>query len=179
MQLNFQPWQGRSFRLRYESHEQDRYLAFVSGLQRDVREKCGRTNYASVGNGEEYANFRWTIDEHGALKAVGGTGDAQACLAAHRTYVSDCQGRDATFLISTVYPGHENKWQLDRYGDLDKQRYLIVLGNSKCVKDKVNMIGWLANAHINGQPNIMRNDDSGYVYVCDRNRVKQDSMPVW
>ena len=43
-----------------------------------------------------------------------------ACLAAHRTYINDCVGQDGTFVISTVYKGHENNWRLERVGDLDR-----------------------------------------------------------
>jgi len=143
--LSFTPWVGQAFRLRFESpqNEEQFFLGFTTGLKTDVREKCGRTNYASAGSTKAYQDFRWTIDTDGTLKAADGS---SACLAAHRTYVSDCAGRGSTFLISTVYPGHENQWRLERYGDLEHRRFLISLKNSKCVKDNVNMVGWLVNA---------------------------------
>ena len=86
-------------------------------MKRDVREDCGRTYYLSAGSTQEYQDFAWIIDSKGALMAADGSG---ACMAAHRTYISDCHGRENTFLISTRYHGHENKWYLDRVGDMDR-----------------------------------------------------------
>jgi len=139
----------------------------------------------SAGTTAEYEQFRWTIDAQGSLKAADGSG---ASLAAHRTYVSDCIGREATLMISTVYSGHENKWRLERYGDYMHQRYLVALCNSKCVKDSVNMVSWLASARyplpqalqqsMSGK-DMQRNEDSRYVYVCDRKLVPFTEMPVW
>ena len=71
----------------------------------------------------------------GILSAANGS---NVCLAAHRTYINDCLGREATFMISTVYAGHENLWHLQRVGDLDQKRYMLALKNSKCIVDKVN-----------------------------------------
>ena len=83
----------------------------------DMREKCGRTNYISAGSTDQYRQFSWSIDRNGVLKA---TNDSQVCLAAHRTFVNDTLGKDGTFVISTIYKGHENQWRLERVGDLDR-----------------------------------------------------------
>ena len=74
--------------------------------------------------------------------------ESETCIAAHRTYINDCIGRVGTYVISTVYKGHENVWRLERVGDLEHHRYIIVLGNSKCVKDMVNQIGWAITAQL-------------------------------
>ena len=115
--LSFRPWPGRKFRLRFETGSGDPiYLGLVSSRDSDVREKCGRTNYVSAGSGPEFRQFKWTLDDKGALRAADESG---ACLAAHRTYICDCLGSKATRMISTVYPGHENEWRLERFGSLE------------------------------------------------------------
>ena len=112
-----------------------------------MRESCGRTNYVSAGSSEEHKGFAWTINASGALQAhqTGQDGN-KACLAAHRTYINDCLGKGGTYLISTVYPGHENAWTLERIGSFDHMRFMICLKDSKCVKDKVNQVGWAVTA---------------------------------
>ena len=89
----------------------------MKNLSSDVREECGRTYYVSAGSSAAYKNFTWTMDSRGFLTAANGTGGS---LAAHRTYINDCIGKVATYVISTIYPGHENRWRLERFGDLDR-----------------------------------------------------------
>lgn len=150
--LNFRPWQTRRFRLAFEEVAQSGdnatncpqpplYLALVTGQSTDVRESCGRTHYVSCGSSDEYRNFAWTIDAKGALIAADrctGADGARPRLAAHRTYINDCVGKTGTFVISTVYEGHENSWKLERFGDFESHRYMISLADSKCVKDNIN-----------------------------------------
>ena len=91
-------------------------------------------------------------------------------------------GRNCTYIISTVYPGHENLWRLERVGDLERQRYLLVMANSKCVKDGVNQKNWQASVHPplsnpNALSDLYRDESSRYVFICDR-KLNQ-TMPVW
>ena len=89
-------------------------------------------------------------------------------LAAHRTFNNDIVGRVGTFVISTLYKGHENIWRLDRVGDLERHRYIITVRDSKCVKDMVNQIDWAITAQIPHEKcdkTVIRDENSRYVYV--------------
>ena len=143
--LNFSPWKQKKFRLVFEKvgDEGPLYLALMKDRKTDIREDCGRTHYVSAGYSASYKNFSWTIDRDGILMAADGS---NSMLAAHRTFVNDCLGIQGTFVISTNYKGHENLWKLARVGDLHRRRYVLMISNSKCVKDKVNQIGWAITA---------------------------------
>lgn len=92
-------------------------MALVTDKESDKREKCGRTYFISAGSSDHYQQFSWTIEQDGTLKAAN---NSQVCLAAHRTFTNDTLGKDGTFVISTIYKGHENQWKLERVGDLDR-----------------------------------------------------------
>ena len=82
-------------------------MAIVSDMKGDIRESCGRTSYVSAGTSQKHKEFRWKIDANGKLSAASNEQQLLgASLAAHRTYINDCLGLKATFVISTVYQGH-------------------------------------------------------------------------
>ena len=180
--LNFTPWQSKRFRLAYEQADPAAaplYLALVTGQSTDTRESCGRTYYVSAGSSQEHQDFAWTIDANGALAdSQDGPDGSKARLAAHRTYINDCVGKTGTYVISTVFGGHENAWRLERIGDLDHKRYMICLSNSKCVKDNINQVGWAITA---AKPKVAsakaadRDDNSRYVYVSNDHRTNRSA----
>ena len=109
-----------------------------------MRETNKRTHYISAGRGDLYKQFRWAIDSEGRIILAKGPGAKDGkYLAAHRTFIQDCIGPEGTFVISTVFKGHENLWKMQRIGSLNDNRYMIPLGKSKFCKDNVDQEGWV------------------------------------
>ena len=63
-------------------------------------------------------------------------------LAAHRTFQIDIRGLCETYVIVTIFKEHEGFWKLSRIGSLNDKRCLIQITNNRCIKDKVNHLGW-------------------------------------
>jgi hypothetical protein len=71
-------------------------------------------------------------------------------LAAHRTFKIDIRGACETYAIITQFQAHEGLWKLQRVGSLDEKRCIIQMTNNRCVKDKINHIGWSLDLPIPG-----------------------------
>ena len=172
--MNRLPPAENTYHIVFEGDE-SLYLGTTDELPSDLRESNKRTHYISAGRSDRYKEFKWAIDSEGRITLANSLGGVDVkYLAAHRTYIQDCIGAEGTFVISTVFKGHENLWKMQRIGSLNDNRFTISLGKSKFCKDNIDQEGWVMSPAMPGYTNpdsksqgkeVKRDKDSFYVCI--------------
>lgn len=97
-------------------------------------------------------------------------------LGAHRTFKMDVRGDCETFMLITTFKAHEGFWKLNRVGSLDDKRCVIQITNNRCVKDKINHLGWSLELPERGVSARGWNDANWFV---QNKRPKRDDNSVY